>query len=142
MKKLHKKDKTEEYYIQKEIDLHKSLSHQNIIKLYDSFEDETHSFLILEYAEKGDLFEYLRKQKLEKDQLLKFFYQATLAINYLHEKKILHRDLKPENLLLDRDLNVKICDFGWSVEYEEGAKRQTLCGTYEYMAPEVYYGEQ
>ena len=61
MKKLHKKDKTEEYYIRKEIDLHKSLNHENIIRLYDNFEDETHSFLILEYAEKGDLFEFLRK---------------------------------------------------------------------------------
>jgi serine/threonine protein kinase len=53
----------------------------------------------------------------------------------------MHRDLKPENLLLDKDLNVKVCDFGWSVEYSESCSRKTLCGTYEYMAPEVFKGQ-
>lgn len=58
----------------------------------------------------------------------------------MHQKNIMHRDLKPENLLLDSKLNVKVCDFGWSVEYVEGHSRKTLCGTYEYMAPEVFKG--
>lgn len=49
----------------------------------------------------------------------------------------MHRDLKPENILLDENLNIKLCDFGWSAEYLESVNRETLCGTYEYMAPEV-----
>lgn len=52
----------------------------------------------------------------------------------------MHRDLKPENLLLDQHNNIKVCDFGWSVEYVEGYSWKTLCGTYEYMAPEVFKG--
>ena len=81
----------------------------------DFFETKTHCYLILEYAQKGDLFEYLEKNTLSSDQLLRIFYQTVLAINYLHSKNIIHRDIKPENLLLDNDLNVKLCDFGWSV---------------------------
>jgi len=53
----------------------------------------------------------------------------------------MHWDLKPENLLITSDLSIKLCDFGWSVEFEENIHRTTLCGTYEYMAPEVFYGE-
>lgn len=53
----------------------------------------------------------------------------------------MHRDLKPENLLLDENLNVKLCDFGWSVEFTEKRNRHTLCGTYEYMAPEIFTGQ-
>ena len=74
--------------------------------------------------------------------MLKFFYQTCLAMDYLHTRKIMHRDLKPENLLLDENLNIKLCDFGWSVEFNENEHRKTLCGTYEYMAPEIYYGDK
>lgn len=49
----------------------------------------------------------------------------------------MHRDLKPENILLDADHNVRLCDFGWSAEFLENEVRETLCGTCEYMAPEV-----
>lgn len=49
----------------------------------------------------------------------------------------MHRDLKPENVLLDENYNAKLCDFGYSTEYKENIFRNTLCGTLEYMAPEV-----
>lgn len=59
-------------------------------------------------------------------------------MEYLHNLNLIHRDIKPENLLLDKDLNIKICDLGWIVE---GAKQnhRTFCGTYEYMAPEMIF---
>lgn len=49
----------------------------------------------------------------------------------------MHRDLKPENVLLDKNFNVKVCDFGWCAEFNENERRQTFCGTSEYMAPEI-----
>jgi len=50
----------------------------------------------------------------------------------------MHRDLKPENILLNSQNIIKICDFGWSAEYKEKEFRETICGTFEYMAPEIY----
>ena len=50
----------------------------------------------------------------------------------------MHRDLKPENILLDKDYNIKLCDFGWSALYADDVLRETMCGTFEYMAPEIY----
>ena len=64
-----------------------------------------------------------------------YFFQTSLGIDFLHKKSILHRDLKPENLLLDKRGNIKICDFGWSAEtkIKEGNRRNTMCGTVDYM---------
>jgi serine/threonine protein kinase len=64
--------------------------------------------------------------------------EAAIAVNYLHCKQppIIHRDIKPENILLDGNLQVKLCDFGWSNFFNEEV-RHTLCGTPEYLAPEM-----
>ena len=68
-----------------------------------------------------------------------YFFQASLAIEYLHSKRIVHRDLKLDNLLLDTKGNVKMCDFGLSVERQKISDlRQTYCGTFEMMAPELH----
>ena len=54
----------------------------------------------------------------------------------------MHRDLKPENILIGEGKKVKLCDFGWSAEFSEDDHRETLCGTYEYMAMEIYMGQK
>ena len=64
------------------------------------------------------------------------FTQIVEAVKYLHENNVIHRDLKPENILVDDNKDIKICDFGWCCENIKEI-RNTLCGTYEYMAPEV-----
>lgn len=88
----------------------------------------------------GNLFWYIRRQKaLPEKRAVEVFRQACDAIQYMHKKGFIHRDLKPENILLDDNYDIKVCDFGWCTEYEqEDEMRKTFCGTYEYMAPEIF----
>ena len=139
MKIVNKRTEKERQLIFKEINLHMNLNHENVVKFEDYLETSDKVYIFLEYAQNGDLFSYIQKNKLTEKQRLTFFYQTCLAIKYIHSKSIMHRDLKPENILLDADLNVKLCDFGWSAEYYEFENRDTLCGTYEYMAPEIFF---
>jgi serine/threonine protein kinase len=124
--------------IVREISIHCRLNHENVVKLYSYEEDEDSYYLILEHANAGTLFSLIKKQKAGLDELtaFKYFIQAAAAVQFLHEHGLVHRDIKPENLLLTEDGVVKLCDFGWCVELAMG-NRQTFCGTYEYMAPEV-----
>ena len=99
--------------------------------------------ILLEYAEKGDLFNHLNKKGgFPVKEACKYFTQTALALQHIHSCKLIHRDIKPENLLLDRNYNIKLCDFGWSAEYDEELRRETVCGTYEYMAPEILFHKQ
>lgn len=67
----------------------------------------------------------------------RIFYQCLLAIHYLQKRSIAHRDIKPENILLDDDFKIKLCDFGWAKIMHQDEVRVSICGTYEYMPPEV-----
>lgn len=71
-------------------------------------------------------------------QKLSIFKQTVEAVQYIHQSGYLHRDIKPENILLDKNLQVKLCDFGWSCVYNPKKERKSLCGTNEYMAPEIF----
>lgn len=84
----------------------------------------------------------MRDEKPNEKELIKIFYETTSAIYFMHQKNIMHRDLKPENILIGNDKKVKVCDFGWSAEFSEEDNRETLCGTYEYMAMEIYMGQK
>ncbi|MBA0680187.1 hypothetical protein Goari_011899, partial [Gossypium aridum] len=64
-----------------------------------------------------------------------YIASLTTALAYCHEKHVIHRDIKPENLLLDHESRLKIADFGWSVQSR--SKRHTMCGTLDYLAPEM-----
>ena len=91
------------------------LNHPNIIKFHDYILKEHNVYLVLDYAESGNLYSYIHKRKsLSTEEIFRFFYQSASAIHYLHQNDILHRDIKPENLLLDKNKNIKLCDFGWS----------------------------
>ena len=136
-------DEIEMKYIMQEIDLHKKLDSPFIIKLIDFFIEGENAYVILEYASKGDLFKFLhRSPHITRKELYRIFIQVLKAFKYLHLKNILHRDLKPENILLDSKLNAKVCDFGWSTNYSDSENRETICGTAEYMAPEVLYHQK
>ncbi len=81
--------------LKREIGIQRSISHPNIVGLNNYFEDKENVYIVLEYAEKGSLFHYLRtRRKLNEEQAFVFFLQTCLGVDYLHKRKILHRDIK------------------------------------------------
>ena len=110
--------------------------HPFILKLAGTFNRETEIFMLLEVALGGELFTYLRQQtRFDEEQACLYAAMVTAAFGYLHERKIAHRDLKPENLLFDRDGYLKLVDFGFAKVIRD--RTWTLCGTPEYLAPEI-----
>jgi serine/threonine protein kinase len=123
--------------IYREISIHRRLMHDNIVKVYNHYEDKENVYLIMEYMNAGTIFNLIKKNRgIDEYKAFRYFIQAVSAVYFLHQNSLVHRDLKPENLLLDKDDNLKLCDFGWCVDVSSGT-RQTFCGTYEYMAPEL-----
>jgi len=130
--------------IEREIVLMKLLNHRNILKLYEVYETSKYLFLILEYAEGGELFEYLVTQGgLPLDQSLDYFYQLITGLEYCHSRFIYHRDLKPENLLLSSNHKVlKIADFGLAAFEPNFDMCKTSCGSPHYASPEIIAGKK
>ncbi|GAB2271588.1 Serine/threonine-protein kinase Aurora-3 [Dionaea muscipula] len=124
------------HQLRREMEIQMSLRHPNILRLYGWFHDEQRIFLILEYAFGGELYKVLRKHgSLNETQAATYIASLAKALAYCHEKNVIHRDIKPENLLLDHQGCLKIADFGWSVQSR--SKRHTMCGTLDYLAPEM-----
>lgn len=112
------------------------VKHPFIVTLFRGFMDDDRLYLLLEYIVGGELFSHLRKAGKFPNDVAKFYSaQVLLAVEYLHSKDIIYRDLKPENLLLDNQGNIKITDFGFAKRVS--ARTFTLCGTPEYIAPEI-----
>jgi serine/threonine protein kinase len=127
-------------HINEELQIHKYLNHPNIVKMFGYFYDDKRIYIMLEYVSNGDMFTYLKnKKKLSETETRRFVFQLTSALKYIHDLKIIHRDLKLENLLLDKDLNLKLADFGWATT--EATNTQALCGTLDYLSPEMVYNE-
>jgi len=92
----------------------------------------------MEYVEGGELFDYLVKRgKLHADEALHYFQQIISGVDYCHRFNICHRDLKPENLLLDKEKNIKIADFGMAALERGGQLLETSCGSPHYASPEI-----
>lgn len=129
--------------MRREISVLKLLSHPNVMSLIDVFEIETHLFLVMEYVDGLELFEFLvRRGALPPQEALAFFQQMICGLEYCHRRLIVHRDLKPENLLLDRQLQLKIADFGMTSLNKPGSKLDTSCGSPHYCDPMVVSGEK
>ncbi|KAL8371504.1 hypothetical protein RB595_001342 [Gaeumannomyces hyphopodioides] len=107
-----------------------------LITLWGTFQDPKNLYMVMDFVEGGELFSLLRKSGRFPNPVAKFYAaEVTLALEYLHAKNIIYRDLKPENLLLDRHGHLKITDFGFAKRVPD--KTWTLCGTPDYLAPEV-----
>lgn len=114
------------------------LDHPFLVKLYRTFRDQSKIYFLLEPALGGELFAVLRtRSMLDNDSARFYIASVTLAFEYMHSYEIIYRDLKPENLLLDTGGFLKITDFGFAKKLGEDGRTYTLCGTPDYLAPEV-----
>ena len=94
----------------------------------------------MEYGSKTSLHTYLRSlgnRRLTEDEIKQMFRQICEGLNYCHERNIVHRDVKLENILLDEKNNIKLIDFGFSINITPDKKLNIFCGTPSYMAPEI-----
>ncbi|KAL2218481.1 camp-dependent protein kinase type 2 [Thermoascus aurantiacus ATCC 26904] len=112
------------------------VKHPFLVTLWGTFQDSKNLYMVMDFVEGGELFSLLRKSQRFPNPVAKFYAaEVTLALEYLHSQQIIYRDLKPENLLLDRHGHLKITDFGFAKEVSDIT--WTLCGTPDYLAPEV-----
>ena len=132
------KDKMKNSFF-KENEIATKFNHINVIYVFRIFEDKENFYLVMEYCQKGELFDYIvQHQRLSEHEAAIFFYQLINGVEYIHSKGIAHRDLKPENLLLTNDKTLKIIDFGLSHEFDPCSYLlKTKCGSPSYAAPEI-----
>merc|ERR1719211_658083 len=122
-----------------EISLHKTLNHPYIVKLFSYFEDKDFVYIILELCRRRSLMELHKRRKAVTEPETRYFMnQILLGVKYLHNQKIIHRDLKLGNIFLNDEMEIKLGDFGLATkENFDGERKRTLCGTPNYIAPEV-----
>ncbi|KAJ5785692.1 uncharacterized protein N7503_010904 [Penicillium pulvis] len=139
-----KSSRKEDTNLAREIHHHRQFLHPHIARLYEVVVTENLVWLVLEYCQGDELYNYLlRHGSLPVDKVKRIFTQLVGAVAYVHSKSCVHRDLKLENILLDKQENVKLCDFGFTREYEgKSSYLQTFCGTICYSAPEMLKGEK
>ncbi|BGP19993.1 hypothetical protein JCM10213_006770 [Rhodosporidiobolus nylandii] len=126
--------------VRREIEVLKMVRHPNIVRLYDVIETEKYIGIVLEYASGGELFDHILAHRYLKERdASRLFAQLISGVSYLHSKGVVHRDLKLENLLLDRNRNVIITDFGFANRFNDAHVdlMATSCGSPCYAAPEL-----
>ncbi|XP_072911437.1 testis-specific serine/threonine-protein kinase 1-like [Hemitrygon akajei] len=136
-----------EKFLPRELDILAMLNHRYIVKTFEIFEtSDGKVYIIMELGVQGDLLEFIKTRGSLPDEVSrKMFRQLALAIKHCHELGVVHRDLKCENLLLDKDFNIKLSDFGFAKRCstdDQGRPllSKTFCGSAAYAAPEVLQG--
>jgi len=128
-------------HVTQEVEILRQVDNPFIVRLFHTMQDETNLYMVLEFACGGELFTHMRDQgNLNEGDTRFFIGEIALLLQYLHDLSIAYRDLKPENILIDRQGHVKLTDFGFAkILGPEGTT--TMCGTPEYLAPEIIRGE-
>lgn len=110
--------------------------------MFGYFYDERRIYIILEFAPGGELYKQLTARgHFSESMTAKYIHDLSIALAYCHSKHVIHRDIKPENLLIGQKGDIKIADFGWSV-HAPTSRRTTLCGTLDYLPPEMVEGRE
>ncbi|WAR25016.1 NUAK1-like protein [Mya arenaria] len=127
--------------IRREIKIMSTLQHQNIVNVKEVFENKDKIILVMECADGGELYDYINDHTLTERDARTIFRNIVSAIKYCHQSGIAHRDLKLENILLDRNNNAKIADFGLSNYFTGQDFLKTYCGSPLYASPEIVNGQ-
>ena len=141
-----------EKYYNNEIELITKLNHQNIVKYYKSFTENNKIYIIMEYFDNGDLDNYIKalkedknkEENIKKEEIWNILYQCMSGLNYLHSMGVIHRDISPQNIFMTKNKIIKIGDFGVSAKFKDKeilkkitSLKDTVVGKAEFMAPEV-----
>jgi len=129
-----------QWVISTEINAGKKLKHTGIAKFFGNFEEDGFAFLVFEYVEGLDLFDYLELcsfQPLPEKRVRNIFRQIIDVVSFIHKKGFVHRDLKLENIMLMKDDTIKIIDFGLSAEVPCTQIGNAFVGSIEYVCPEI-----
>ena len=126
-----------------EIKIHKSLHHPQIVAFEHYFEDTENVYILLEICQNQTLNELLKRRKrLTEIEVQCYIVQLIKALKYLHSHRVIHRDLKLGNLFLTDKMELKVGDFGLATKLDfEGERKRTVCGTPNYIAPEILDGK-
>lgn len=141
--KSHMSQKKMEQKFQTELQIHSKMNHPNIVRFHRAFSYDQCTYIAMELCPNASLMDMVKKRKYLTEPEVRFYtVQIAGAIKYMHARGIIHRDLKMGNIFLDKDMNVKIGDFGlaallMSNKDMAACRRTTLCGTPNYIAPEI-----
>lgn len=143
--KVMRKDKIMEKnhaeYMKGERDILTKIDHPFIVQLRYSFQTKYRLYLVLDFVNGGHLFFQLYHHGLFREDLARIYAaEIVSAVSHLHANGIMHRDLKPENILLDAEGHAMLTDFGLAKQFEENTRSNSMCGTVEYMPPEIILG--
>ncbi|XP_076893869.1 serine/threonine-protein kinase AtPK2/AtPK19-like [Bidens hawaiensis] len=135
-------EKNHAEYMKAERDILTKIDHPFIVQLRYSFQTKYRLYLVLDFVNGGHLFFQLYHHGLFREDLARIYTaEMVSAVSHLHANGIMHRDLKPENILLDVDGHALLTDFGLAKEFDENTRSNSLCGTVEYMSPEIILGK-
>lgn len=133
-----------DFQFRTELQIHSKMRHPNIVEFHRAFTFEENTYIVLELCPNGSVKDMVQKRRcLSLPEVRRYGVQLCGAIKYLHSRNVIHRDLKMGNIFLDQDMNIKLGDFGLAAilltESDIGAvkRRTTLCGTPNYIAPEI-----
>lgn len=130
--------------LQAEIKIHRSLKHKYVCEYKHFFEDKTNCYILLELCHCQSMNELIKRRKRLTEPEVKYYLnQLVESVKYMHSHLVIHRDLKLGNLFLDKNLRIKVGDFGLATKVADSEeKRKTICGTPNYIAPEVIDGDK
>ncbi|XP_015592495.1 testis-specific serine/threonine-protein kinase 4-like [Cephus cinctus] len=133
-------------FLPREIEVVKGLKHSNLIRFLQAIETTHRVYIVMEYAQNGSLLDVIRRDMfIDETRSRRWFRQLLEAVDYCHERGVVHRDIKCENLLMDKDFNIKLSDFGFArghMKPKNGIAplSETFCGSYAYASPEILRG--